>query len=284
MTGGKKRSGPTRRKNASEKKIIQLKKRPSATKHKDNILPRSKPYNKGISGEIRLNRYIANAGICSRREADKYIAAGLVTVNNNTVTEMGVKVKMTDDIRFDGRRLNPQRKVFVLLNKPKGFVTTTDDPKAGRTVMDLIRDACSERIYPVGRLDADTTGVLLFTNDGELSDRLTHPSHRVKKVYHVTLDQPVTKNQILQIAEGIELDDGPIAADAIAYADPANKTEIGLEIHSGRNRVVRRIFEHFGYKVKKLDRVYFAGLTKKNLPRGRWRLLNKKEIQFLKMK
>jgi 23S rRNA pseudouridine2605 synthase len=269
---------------ASGKKAIRLKKRPEGARPKTGKLPRSKPERTATTGEMRLNRFIANSGVCSRREADKYIAAGLVTVNGEPVTEMGVKVKMSDDVRFDGRRLNAEKKVYILLNKPKDFMTTTQDPHADRTVMDLVKDACDERIYPVGRLDRNTTGVLLLTNDGELSDRLTHPSHKVKKIYQVTLNKAVTKNDLLQIADGVELEDGKIAADAVSFIDPADKTEIGLEIHSGRNRIVRRIFEHLGYKVKKLDRVYFAGLTKKNLPRGRWRILSKKEVQFLKMK
>lgn len=268
----------------AERKVIRLKKKTSVNRHKDTVLPRNKPYKSGRSEDIRLNRFIANAGICSRREADKYIAAGIVTVNNKTVTEMGVKVKMTDDVRLDGRRLNAEQKVYVLLNKPKGFTTTTEDPKEDVTVMDLVKNACNERIYPVGRLDKNTTGLLLLTNDGEMAERLSHPSHRVKKIYQVTLDKQVTKNHMLQIAEGIELEDGPIAADMISFIDPANKFEVGMEIHSGRNRIVRRIFEHLGYRVKKLDRVYFAGLTKKNLPRGKWRLLSNKEVQYLKMK
>jgi len=269
---------------ASGKKVIRLKKRPEGAKPKTGKLPRSRPERTATTGEMRLNRFIANSGVCSRREADKYIAAGLVTVNGEPVTEMGVKVKMSDDVRFDGRRLNAEKKVYILLNKPKDFMTTTQDPHADRTVMDLVKDACDERIYPVGRLDRNTTGVLLLTNDGELSDKLIHPSHKVKKIYQVTLNKPVTKNDVLRIADGVELEDGKIAADAVSFIDPADKTEIGLEIHSGRNRIVRRIFEHLGYKVKKLDRVYFAGLTKKNLPRGRWRILSKKEVQFLKMK
>ncbi len=238
----------------------------------------------GVLAEtMRLNRFIANAGVCSRREADEYIKAGVVTINGKTVTELGTKVGQNDEVRFDGRKLNPEKKVYVLLNKPKNFVTTTDDPHAEKTVMDLVKNACSERIYPVGRLDRNTTGLLLFTNDGYLSKRLSHPSHNNKKIYQVTLDKPVIKQHIEQIAKGVELDDGFIATDAISYIAPDNKCEIGIEIHSGRNRVVRRIFEHFGYHVKKLDRVYFAGLTKKNLPRGKWRLLSPKEISFLKM-
>ena len=266
------------------KKVLKLKKKPSVGGYRDTVLPRNKPFKKERQEEIRLNRFVANAGVCSRREADKYIAAGLVTVNDKVVTEMGVKVKTTDDIRFDGKKLNVEKKVYILLNKPKGVTTTTDDPNAELTVMDLVKGACDVRIYPVGRLDKNTTGILLLTNDGDLSDRLTHPSHRVKKIYQVTLDKAVTKNHILQIAEGIELEDGPIAADMISYIDPANKFDVGIEIHSGRNRIVRRMFEHLGYRIKKLDRVYFAGLTKKNLPRGKWRALAPREVQYLKMK
>jgi 23S rRNA pseudouridine2605 synthase len=271
------------RKSTGRPKIIKLKEKTGAEQKKEVLLTRKKPARTATTGEMRLNRFIANAGVCSRREADRYIAAGTVTVNGIVVTELGVKVKMNDDIRFDGRKLNAERKVYLLLNKPKDYVTTTDDPHADKTVMDLVKDACDERIYPVGRLDKSTTGVLLFTNDGELSDRLTHPSHRVKKIYQVTLDKPLTKNHLVQIADGIELEDGPIAADAISFIDQTAKNEVGIEVHSGRNRIVRRIFEHLGYKVRKLDRVYFAGLTKKNISRGKWRLLSNKEVQFLKM-
>jgi 23S rRNA pseudouridine2605 synthase len=240
---------------------------------------KDKPYTE----EIRLNRYIANAGVCSRREADTYISAGLVTINGKTVSELGTKVKPGDEVRFDGRKLSTEKKVYLLLNKPKDFVTTTDDPHADKTVMDLIKNACEERIYPVGRLDRNTTGVLLFTNDGDLSKKLTHPSHNMKKIYQVTLNKALSKDHLLQIADGLELEDGKIAADAISFINPENRTEIGIEIHSGRNRIVRRIFEHLGYRVKKLDRVLFAGLTKKSLPRGKWRFLSEKEIHFLKM-
>lgn len=283
---GAKQERPQRggRRPVEGKKVLQLKKRAESAPKKEVPLPGKRPKKTATTGEMRLNRFIANAGVCSRREADKYISAGLVTVNGTIVTELGVKVKMTDDVRFDGRKLNAEKKIYLLLNKPKDFITTTDDPHAERTVMDLVKDACPERIYPVGRLDKSTTGVLLFTNDGELSDRLTHPSHNIKKIYQVTLDNPLTKNDMLQVAEGIELEDGRIAADVVSYIDGNNKTEIGIEIHSGRNRIVRRIFEHLGYKVKKLDRVYFAGLTKKNLTRGKWRFLAHKEVQFLKMK
>ncbi len=260
---------------AFEKKRVFKKPNPESVK---NIPKKQNP-----TGEMRLNRFISNAGVCSRREADTYISAGMVSVNGKIVTELGTKVLPTDEIRFDGTKLNAEKKVYLLLNKPKDFVTTTDDPHADKIVMDLIKDACTERIYPVGRLDRNTTGLLLFTNDGDLSKRLTHPSHRMKKVYQVSLDKPLNMEHMQQIAYGIELEDGPIAADAISYISNEEKNEIGIEIHTGRNRIVRRIFEHFGYKVKKLDRVLFAGLTKKNLPRGKYRFLNEKEIQFLKM-
>ncbi len=238
---------------------------------------------KSSSEGIRLNRFIANAGVCSRREADTYIEAGVVTINGKQVIELGTRVMSGDEVRFDGRKLNAERKVYLLLNKPKDFVTTTDDPHADKIVMDLVKEACEERIYPVGRLDKATTGLLLFTNDGDLSKKLTHPSHTMKKIYQATLDKPVTKSHIEMIAEGIELEDGFIAADAVSYVDREDKTVVGIEIHSGKNRIVRRIFEHFGYRVRKLDRVYFAGLTKKNLPRGKYRFLSEKEIKFLKM-
>ncbi len=239
---------------------------------------------KTVSAEgMRLNRFIANAGVCSRREADTFIGAGMVTINGKQITELGTRVLPGDEVRFDGRKLDAEKKVYLLLNKPKDYVTTTDDPHADKIVMDLIQDACPERIYPVGRLDRNTTGLLLFTNDGDLSKKLTHPSHNKKKVYQVTLDKPVTQAHLELIADGIELEDGPIAADAVSYSNHEDKTEVGIEIHSGKNRIVRRIFEHFGYRVKKLDRVLFAGLTKKNLPRGKYRFLTDKEIKFLKM-
>jgi 23S rRNA pseudouridine2605 synthase len=238
----------------------------------------------GKEGLIRLNRFISNAGVCSRREADKYIAAGVVSINGQIVTELGTKVSPDDEVRFDNRLLTPERKVYVLLNKPRDVVTTTDDPHADRTVMELVKGACEERIYPVGRLDRNTTGLLLFTNDGELSKRLTHPSHKVEKVYQVTLDKVVSVNDMQKITDGIELEDGPISADGITFVEGQDKDTIGIEIHSGRNRIVRRIFESLGYRVKSLDRVSFAGLTKKNLPRGKWRLLSPREVSFLKMK
>ena len=233
--------------------------------------------------ETRLNKYIAHAGICSRREADTLIEAGLVSVNGKVVTELGTKVAPGDDVRYNGERLGNERKVYLLLNKPKDYVTTLEDPHAKKTVMELVSKACKERIYPVGRLDKNTTGVLLFTNDGDLTRRLTHPSFNKKKIYQVFLDKNLLHDDMQKIAAGIELEDGIAQVDAIAYSSADSKKEVGLEIHSGKNRVVRRIFEHLGYKVTKLDRVYFAGLTKKNLPRGRWRLLTEKEVKMLNM-
>lgn len=232
---------------------------------------------------IRLNKYIANAGVCSRREADKIITDGLITVNGSVITEMGHKVSPGDDVCFEGRILNPEKKIYLLLNKPRGFVTTVDDPHAERTVMQLVENACKERIYPVGRLDMQTTGVLLFTNDGELAKKLTHPSFEKKKVYHVQLDIDFAPGDFGKLLKGIELEDGFIAADELAMIDNNDKKQVGIEIHSGKNRIVRRIFNHLGYQVLKLDRVVFAGLTKKDLPRGRYRFLSQQEINFLKM-
>jgi len=234
-------------------------------------------------GLIRLNKYISNAGICSRRDADKLISEGLVKVNGEVVTELGRKVSVSDDIQFDGNRLNPEKKVYLLLNKPRGFATTVDDPHVERTVMQLIQNACPERVYPVGRLDMQTTGVLLFTNDGELAKKLTHPSYERSKVYHVQLDKDFLQEDLEKVARGIELEDGFIAADDIQMIDPKDLRHVGIEIHSGKNRIVRRIFNHLGYQVEKLDRVVFAGLTKKDLPRGRFRFLTPQEINFLKM-
>lgn len=232
---------------------------------------------------IRLNKFLANAGVCSRREADTYIEAGVVSVNGTVVTELGTKVKRTDTVLFHDQPVKIEKKVYVLLNKPKDYVTTSDDPQNRKTVMDLVKDACDERIYPVGRLDRNTTGVLLLTNDGELASKLTHPQYLKKKIYHVHTDKNVALADLRQIAEGIQLDDGEIHADAIDYASETDKKQVGIEIHSGRNRIVRRIFEHLGYKVTKLDRVFFAGLTKKNLKRGDWRYLTEKEVNMLRM-
>ncbi|MBO5016292.1 MAG: RNA-binding S4 domain-containing protein [Bacteroides sp.] len=232
---------------------------------------------------IRLNKFLANAGICSRREADEFITAGVVTVNGEVVTELGTKIKRTDEVKFHDQPVNIERKVYVLLNKPKDCVTTSDDPQARKTVMDYVKDACKERIYPVGRLDRNTTGVLLLTNDGDLASKLTHPKFLKKKIYHVYCDKNVTKADLDQIAAGITLDDGEIHADAISYASETDKKQVGIEIHSGKNRIVRRIFESLGYKVSKLDRVYFAGLTKKGLKRGDWRYLTELEVNMLRM-
>ena len=232
---------------------------------------------------IRLNKFLANAGVCSRREADEFIQAGVVTVNGEVVTELGTKVLRTDVVKFHDDPVLLEKKVYVLLNKPKDYVTTSDDPQQRKTVMDLVKNACPERIYPVGRLDRNTTGVLLLTNDGDLASKLTHPKYLKKKIYHVYLDRNVTAHDMQQIAEGITLDDGEIKADAIEYASDTDKKQVGIEIHSGKNRIVRRIFESFGYKVLKLDRVQFAGLTKKNLRRGDWRYLTEDEVDRLRM-
>ncbi len=232
--------------------------------------------------EIRLNKYMANAGICSRREADEFIQAGKVKVNGEVVTELGTKIKRNDVVEYDEKVVTPERKCYVLLNKPKDCVTTSDDPNGRTTVLDIVKNACQERIYPVGRLDRNTTGVLLLTNDGDLASKLTHPKFVKKKIYHVWTDKDITEEDMQRIADGIELDDGEIHADAISYVSD-DRNQAGIEIHSGRNRIVRRIFEHLGYRVTKLDRVYFAGLTKKNLPRGRWRYLTQEEVNYLRM-
>lgn len=231
---------------------------------------------------VRLNKYIANSGVCARREADELIKQGYITVNGEKVTDMGVKVRSSDKVEYRGKLLKPGKKVYILLNKPKGYVTTTKDPHAETTVLDLVKDATTERIYPVGRLDKATTGVLLLTNDGDLAGKLTHPSYGAGKVYHVFLDKEVTKHDMETIVGGITLDEGTVSADAISYPEPDDHTQVGLEIHSGQNRVVRRMFEQLGYRIRKLDRVSFAGLTKKNLQRGYWRELTPKEVSMLK--
>ena len=247
-------------------------------REKDPLYDRPK-----ATGEIRLNKYLADCGICSRREADDLIKAGCVMVNDEVVTTMGYKVKTEDKVVYGGQTLNREKLRYILLNKPKGYITTADDPYERDTVMELVKNACPERIFPVGRLDKSTTGLLLFTNDGDLAKKLTHPSSEIPKLYHVTLDKALTKNDMLRIAEGIELDDGPIAADTISYVEgDESKKEIGIELHSGRNRIVRRIFEHLGYEVIKLDRVMFAGLDKYKLPRGEWRFLTDLEVMNLK--
>ena len=232
---------------------------------------------------LRLNKFLANAGICSRREADEFIQAGVVTVNGEVVTELGTKILRTDEVMFHDQPVKIEKKVYVLLNKPKDYVTTSDDPQQRKTVMDLVKNACPERIYPVGRLDRNTTGVLLLTNDGDLASKLTHPKYLKKKIYHVYLDKNVTAHDLQQISEGVQLEDGEIKADDVQYAHPTDKKQVGIEIHSGKNRIVRRIFESLGYRVQKLDRVQFAGLTKKNLKRGDWRYLTEDEVDRLRM-
>lgn len=244
----------------------------------------SRPAPGNNDGLIRLNKYIANSGICSRREADELILAGVVMVNGKVVTELGTKVSLADKVQYDNHTIRNEKHVYVLLNKPKGYITTTDDPFDRKTVMTLVSDACKERIYPVGRLDRNTTGLLLLTNDGDIAKKLTHPRHRVKKVYHVELDKAVTKSDMIKMAtEGVELEDGVAVVDEVAYAEGGSKKEVGVELHSGKNRIVRRIFEALGYEVVKLDRLSFAGLTKKDLPRGKWRLLTEQEVNYLKM-
>lgn len=242
--------------------------------------PRPEPREED-DGRIRLNRYLGMSGVASRREADELIKAGVVTVNGVVVTELGTKVGPNDKVAYGGQRLSREAKRYVLLNKPKDFITTTDDPRDRRTVMALVEQACSERIYPVGRLDRNTTGLLLLTNDGDLAKKLTHPSHGAEKIYHATLDKAMTKADLDQLMAGVELEDGPAAADEARFVEGGGRREVGIKLHMGRNRVVRRMFEALGYQVVKLDRVVFAGLTKKDLPRGKWRHLTEKEVLFL---
>lgn len=249
---------------------------------KTKNIHKTKNVEKPFDGIVRLNKYIANAGICSRREADKLIEAGVVKVNGEIVTTLGYKVKPTDIVEVEGQKIKNEKKVYILLNKPKDYLTTTKDPQNRKTVMELIKNACKERVFPVGRLDRQTTGLLLFTNDGELADKLMHPTSRVPKLYHVTLDRNFSGSDFEKLLKGIELEDGFIKPDALSYV-MGKKNELGIQIHSGRNRIIRRIFEHLGYDVIKLDRVMYAGLTKKNLPRGKWRFLTEKEINYLKM-
>ena len=255
--------------------------KPGPRKHDDKPASYPKFTPEKQVGEMRLNRFLAQSGLCSRREADDFITAGLVTVNGQIVTQLGTKVLPTDEVKFNDSRVQGEKKVYLVLNKPKGYVTSLDDPHAGKTVMDLVEGACTERIYPVGRLDKNSLGLLLFTNDGDLTKQLTHPSYLKKKIYQVTLDKPLARADMDRIAEGITLEDGEIFADEISYVKE-NKQEIGIEIHSGRNRIVRRIFEFLGYTVTKLDRVYYAGMTKKNLKRGAWRFLSREEVERLK--
>jgi len=256
----------------TERKVMGSKKQPREipkTGHEDEL--------------IRLNKYLASTGLCSRREADEFISAGLVTVNGKLITEMGVKIRPGDQVKYNGESVREERKIYILINKPKDYITTMEDPHAKKTILDLIKGACKERVYPVGRLDRNTTGVLLLTNDGELTKKLTHPKFEKLKIYHVHLNKNLKVSDLEKIATGISLEDGLIKADAISFADPNDKSQVGIEIHSGRNHIVRRIFESLGYEVVKLDRVYFAGLTKKNLHRGEWRYLSEKEVNMLKM-
>jgi 23S rRNA pseudouridine2605 synthase len=236
-----------------------------------------------VGGEVRLNKYISNAGVCSRREADEKISAGEIQIDGEPVTDLGTKVKPNQKVYYKGKLLTSEKKIYVLLNKPKDYVTTMDDPHADKKVIDLVKNACPERIYPVGRLDKNTTGLLLFTNDGDLATRLSHPRYNKKKIYHVFLNRDVSKTDLKKLTEGVKVDDGQVViADVASYPDMDDRSQIGLEIHSGQNRVVRRMFETLDYRVKKLDRVYYAGLTKKNLPRGKWRFLSDVEIRNLK--
>ncbi len=258
---------------------MTMERKPQRPQRKRIGKPAAKPEKEEL---IRLNKYIANSGVCARREADELIKNGHISVNGSKVTDMGVKVKQTDTVMYNGKTLAPGKKVYILLNKPKGYVTTVKDPHAEFTVLDLVRDATSERIYPVGRLDKNTTGVLMLTNDGDLAGKLTHPSFGAKKVYHIFTDKALTKNDMETIVNGVELEDGIVSVDAISFPEPDDHTQAGLEIHSGQNRVVRRIFEKLGYRVRKLDRVSFAGLTKKNLQRGHWRHLTDQEVSMLK--
>lgn len=273
--------GKKKPQNTFKRKFDTKKKFSSDTRNK----PASKPHkinDPEIDG-IRLNKYISNSGICSRREADVFIAAGSASVNGKIISEMGYKVKTTDEVRFDGSLISPEKKRYVLLNKPKNFITTMDDDRGRKTVMELVDNASKERIYPVGRLDRNTTGLLLFTNDGEIAKKLTHPKHNIQKLYHASLDKKLTNSDLNRIAEGFMLDDRRVLVDEISYIMNQPKSEVGVKIHSGRNRIVRRIFEHFNYSVTKLDRVVFAGLTKKDLPRGHWRHLTEMEVNNLKM-
>lgn len=259
-----------------------MEKRRLPGKYRERVRKMNPGENKEKPGLIRLNRFIAGSGVCSRRDADEIIKKGLITVNGVQVKDLGTKVNRDDDVRYKNKKLKSEKKVYILLNKPKDYVTTVEDPHADKTVLDLIKNACSERVYPVGRLDKSTMGLLLLTNDGDLAGRLSHPKYNRKKIYQVGLDRVVEKNDLFKLTEGMDLEGEIIAADAVAYSDPDDKSQLGIELHSGQNRVVRRLFEKLGYRVKKLDRVYYAGLTKKNLPRGKWRFLTDKEVSMLK--
>ncbi|MDR2148311.1 MAG: RNA-binding S4 domain-containing protein [Tannerella sp.] len=261
--------------NPRQKMMVRPRSTPQTIKYKEFLADPTAP--------IRLNKYLANAGVCSRREADEFIQAGVIKVNGEAVTELGTKITRADKVTFHDQPIQIESKIYIVLNKPKNTVTTSDDPQNRRTVMDLVKNACQERIYPVGRLDRNTTGVLLLTNDGEMASKLTHPAFKKKKIYHVWLDREVTVEDMEKLANGIEMEDGEIHADAISYASEEDRSQVGIEIHSGKNRVVRRMFEMLGYHVTKLDRVYFAGLTKKNLGRGKWRYLTEQEVNALRL-
>ncbi len=277
------KKGPAKSNDAtSQKKEVSARDKRKYIDFKDKV-KKGDPLPSFNELEIRLNKYLSNAGVCSRREADVLIQTGVVTINGEIVTELGYKIKPGDVVQYDGETINAETKRYVLLNKPKGFITTMDDPFGRKTVMSLVRKACRERVYPVGRLDRDTTGLLLFTNDGDLAKKLTHPRHRAMKIYHVELNKPVKKEDLEKLISGIDLEDGKTNFDAAEYVKDGNSREIGVELHSGKNRIVRRMFEALGYEVVKLDRVQFAGLTKKDLPRGLFRHLTEKEVAFLKM-
>lgn len=278
--GGKTLNRTSRKGNKIEKSEKRAKAR--FIDYKDK-LKKGDPLPSFNTDEVRLNKYLSNAGVCSRRDADVLIKTGVVSVNGNVITEMGYKVKPTDTVKYDGGSIIAQKKRYVLLNKPKGFITTMDDPQGRKTVMSLVKKACKERVYPVGRLDRETTGLLLFTNDGDLAKKLTHPQHKASKIYHVTLNKKVAKEDLETLMRGIKLEDGTTKYDNAEYVNNENAKEVGVELHSGKNRIVRRSFESMGYKVMRLDRVTFSGLTKKDIPRGMYRKLSEKEVAFLKM-
>ena len=277
-----KKSTRTNKKNDNtEQKTVKAKTKSKYIDYKDK-LKKGDPL-PTFNLDVRLNKYLSNAGVCSRRDADVLISTGVVSVNGKIITEMGFKVSPTDVVKYDGESINAEKKRYVLLNKPKGFITTMDDPQGRKTVMGLVKKACKERIYPVGRLDRETTGLLLFTNDGDLAKKLTHPKHKASKIYQVTLNKKVVKEDLEKLVAGIKLEDGTTKFDKASYISDANAKEVGVELHSGKNRIVRRSFEAMGYKVTRLDRVTFAGLSKKDLPRGMYRTLSEKEVAFLKM-
>lgn len=283
LKGSGKKSISTARKKGSKNvsnSIIKTTKRKTVIKIKQNKIKHRASVEKE---QIRLNRYIASTGLCSRRQADVFIKAGLIAVNNKVISELGTRIYQNDVVKYNGERIKEEKRIYILLNKPKDYVTTVEDPHASKTVLDIVRNACKERVYPVGRLDRTTTGVLLITNDGDLTKRLTHPKFNKLKVYQVTLNKGLKPGDLEKISKGVTLEDGFIKADSISYVNPADKKIVGIEIHSGKNRIVRRIFEHLNYRITKLDRVYFAGMTKKGLSRGQWRFLTEKEISMLKM-